>query len=68
MLLQAAGKSNALRTMLKPEIDAASVAIRGLRARLRQPPKTQSEYIHMLTNKLRMPRTAQILQTHTSRF
>ncbi len=50
------------------EIDAALDAIRDLRARLRRPPKTQSEYIDMLTNKLGMPRTSQILRTHVSRF
>jgi len=54
--------------LFNSEIDAALDAIREHRARLRQPPKTQTEYIHMLTNKLQMPRTGQILQTHTSRF
>lgn len=53
---------------LNSEIDAALDAIREHRARLRQPPKTQTEYIDMLMNKLQMPRTGQILQTHASRF
>jgi len=54
--------------LLNAEIDAALDAIREHRARLRRPPKTQSEYIGMLMNKLQMPRTAQILQSHTARF
>ena len=54
--------------LLNAEIDAALDAIREHRARLRQPPKTQTEYIDMLMNKLQMPRTGQILKTHASRF
>lgn len=54
--------------LLNAEIDTALDAIRELRARLRQPPKTQSEYIHMLENKLQMSRTAQILRAYASRF
>lgn len=54
--------------LLNAEIDAALDAIREHRARLRRPPKTQSEYIGMLMNKLQMPRTAQILQTNASKF
>jgi hypothetical protein len=54
--------------LLNSEIDAALDAVCKHRARLRRPPKTQSEYIDMLTNRLQMPRTGQILQTHASRF
>jgi len=54
--------------LFNAEIDAALDAIREHRARLRRPPKTQSEYIGMLKNKLQMPRTAQILQTNASKF
>ena len=54
--------------LLNGEIDAALDAIREHRARLRRPPKTQTEYIDMLMNKLQMPRTGQILQTYASRL
>jgi predicted nucleic acid-binding protein len=54
--------------LLNSEIDAALDAIREHRARLQRPPKTQSEYIDMLMNKLHMPRTAQTLGALTSRF
>ena len=53
--------------LLNADIDAALEAIHELRARLRQPPKTQREYLELLV-KLHMPRTAQILQAHLSRF
>jgi len=54
--------------LFNSEMDAALDAVREHRAWLRHPPKTQSEYIHMLTNKLQMARTGQILQQHASRF
>jgi predicted nucleic acid-binding protein len=54
--------------LLKVELDAALDAIREHRARLRQPAKSQSEYIDMLMNKLHMPRTAQTLAALASRF
>jgi predicted nucleic acid-binding protein len=54
--------------LLKVELDAALDAIREHRARLRQPAKSQSEYIDMLMNKLHMPRTAQTLVALASRF
>lgn len=54
--------------LLDAEIDAALDAIREHRARLQRPPKTQSEYIDMLMNKLQLPRTAQILRVLPSRF
>jgi predicted nucleic acid-binding protein len=54
--------------LLNAEPDAALDAIRELRARLRRPPRTQNEYIGMLMNKLQMPRSGLILQTHASRF
>ncbi len=54
--------------LLNVELDAALDAIREHRARLRQPPKSQSEYIDMLMNKLHMPRTAQTLGALASRF
>lgn len=43
-------------------------AIRTLRARLRNPPMTQAEYVNMIKNKLQMPQTAQILQSLTPHF
>ena len=54
--------------LLNAELDAALDAIREHRARLRQPAKSQSEYIDMLMNKLHMPRTAQTLGALASRF
>lgn len=54
--------------LLNAEIDSALDAIREHRARLQRPPKTQSEDIDMLMNKLQMPRSAQILQTNALRF
>ena len=57
-----------LNFWLNAEIDAALDAIREHRARLRQPAKSQSEYIDMLMNKLHMPRTAQTLGALASRF
>lgn len=54
--------------LLNVELDAALDAIREHRARLRQPVKSQSEYIDMLMNKLHMPRTAQTLGALASRF
>jgi len=54
--------------LLNGEFEAALEAIRELRARLERPAKTQSEYADMLVNKLRMPRTAQILLANISEF
>ena len=54
--------------LLDAEIDTALDAIREHRARLRRPAKTQAEYIEMVIDKLNMPRTGQILRTHTARF
>ena len=54
--------------LLNTEIDAALDAVREHRARLRSPPKAQSEYIDMVTNRLQMPRAGRILQIHASRF
>lgn len=54
--------------LLNAELDTALDAIREHRARLQRPPKTQSEYIDMVMNKLHMPRTAQALGALASRF
>lgn len=57
-----------VEVLLDAELDTALDAIRQHRARLQRPPKTQSQYIDMLNNKLQMPRTAQILQRNASLF
>jgi predicted nucleic acid-binding protein len=54
--------------LLYAEFDATLDAIRELRARLQRPAKSQEDYIDMLANKLRMPRTAQILRANASGF